>query len=374
MSYLTDALQEVDARVPYRSAISPSATDSQIHEELYKLMTMQSRVFIVHMTSDLSSRLFAKAKEIGMMSEGYAWLTTNEIPNSLKSMTSSVIHSMRGLLGVQTYVPITRQLEEFNKRWKQQFQKDNPSIIDADYEVFGLWAYDATVALAMAVEEVGIIDTGFQNSNASFNATDLDTFKVSQYGPKLAQALSSCRFKGLAGDFSLVDGQLQSSTFKIVNINGDVARGIGFWTLQNGIIKNLRQSSANCSTLNCNLGPIIWPGDSFSVPKGWEIPTNGRKLRIGVPKKDGFTEFVKVTKDPSTNRTDVIGFSIDVFQATVEMLPYALPYELIPFAKPDGTSAGTYNDLVYQVFLEVINFFRLYYIYFASLISLSSLY
>ena len=58
----------------------------------------------------------------------------------------------------------------------------------------------------------------------------------------------------------------------------------------------------------------------------------------------------------------------------MEMLPYALPYELIPFAKPDGTSAGTYNDLVYQVFLEVINFFRLYYIYFSSLNSLSLLY
>ncbi|XP_004292141.1 PREDICTED: glutamate receptor 2.8-like [Fragaria vesca subsp. vesca] len=354
MSYLTDALQEVDALVPYRSAISPSATDSQILEELYKLMAMQTRVFIVHMTSDLSSRLFTKAKEIGMMNEGYAWLTTNEIPNSLKSMKSSVIHSMRGLLGVQTYVPITSELDEFNKRWKQQFQKENPAIIDADYEVFGLWAYDATVALAMAVETVGISNSGFKNSNASFKSTDLDTLKVSQYGPKLAKALSSTRFNGIAGDVRLIDGQLQSSTFKIVNIIGDVARGIGFWTLQNGIKKRLgqRQSSANCSTFNCNLGSIIWPGDSFSVPKGWEIPTNGKKLRIGVPMKGGFTEFVKVTKDPSTNRTNIVGFSIDVFKAAVEMLPFALPYELIPFAKPDGTSAGTYNDLVYQVFLE----------------------
>lgn len=359
MSYLTDALQEVDALVPYRSAISPSATDSQILEELYKLMAMQTRVFIVHMTSDLSSRLFTKAKEIGMMSEGYAWLTTNEIPNSLKSMKSSVIHSMRGLLGVQTYVPITSELEEFNKRWKQQFQKENPAIIDADYEVFGLWAYDATVALAMAVETVGISNSGFKNSNASLKSTDLDTLKVSQYGPKLAKALSSTRFNGIAGDVRLIDGQLQSSTFKIVNIIGDVARGIGFWTLQNGIKKRLgqRQSSANCSTFNCNLGSIIWPGDSFSVPKGWEIPTNGKKLRIGVPMKGGFTEFVKVTKDQSTNRTNIVGFSIDVFKAAVEMLPFALPYELIPFAKPDGTSAGTYNDLVYQVFLEV-KFFR----------------
>jgi hypothetical protein len=34
-------------------------------------------------------------------------------------------------------------------------------------------------------------------------------------------------------------------------------------------------------------------------------------------------------------------------------LPYTVSYEFIPFANPDGGSAGTYNDLVYQVFLGV---------------------
>ena len=47
--YLVDSLHAVDARVPYRSAISRSATDDQIKKELYKLMTMQTRVFVVHM-------------------------------------------------------------------------------------------------------------------------------------------------------------------------------------------------------------------------------------------------------------------------------------------------------------------------------------
>ncbi|XP_021805283.1 glutamate receptor 2.8-like [Prunus avium] len=353
--FLTDALEEVDARVPYRSAISPSATDGQILEELYKLMTMQTRVFIVHMRTDLSSRLFAKAREIGMMTEGYVWLTTNGIPNELRYLNSSVISSMQGVLGIQTYVPQTIKLEEFMPRWKRQFQQDNPTIIDASLDVFGLWAYDSAFALAMAIEEVGTATFGFQNTNASFNSAVLESFEVSKYGPELCQALSTTRFEGIAGDFSLVDGQLQSSNFEIVNINGGGARGIGFWTPQNGLVKILG-SSANSSIFSTpksklGLGPIIWPGDSLSVPKGWENPTNGKKLRIGVPVKDGFTELVKVTKDPSTNMTDVTGFSIDVFQAAVEMLPYALPYEFIPFAKSDGTSAGTYNDLIYQIYL-----------------------
>jgi hypothetical protein len=34
-------------------------------------------------------------------------------------------------------------------------------------------------------------------------------------------------------------------------------------------------------------------------------------------------------------------------------LPYVVSYEYIPFAKPNGESAGTYNDMVYQIFLGV---------------------
>ncbi|KAK6158725.1 hypothetical protein DH2020_006039 [Rehmannia glutinosa] len=68
--FLTDALEKVNARLTYRSVISPLATDDQIAAELYKLMTMQTRVFIVHMLSPLASRLFTKAKQLGMMSRG----------------------------------------------------------------------------------------------------------------------------------------------------------------------------------------------------------------------------------------------------------------------------------------------------------------
>ncbi|CAB4265944.1 unnamed protein product [Prunus armeniaca] len=294
------------------------------------------------------------ANKIGMMREGYVWITTNGAGNRLRSLGPVVLSSMQGVLGVETEVPTTRKLTEFIVRWKRQFQQDNPAIIDVYVDVIGLRAYDAAFALALAAEQVGDTSFGFQERNGSFSSTDLDTFKVSQYGPKLAQALSDTRFKGIAGDFSLDCGQLQSSRFQILNVNGDGVRTIAFWTPENGMVKTL--SSTNTSILSTSekydFGPIIWPGDSLSVPKGWEIPTSGKKLKIGVPVKVGFTEFVKVTQIPSTNTTDVTGFSIDVFNAAVEVLPYALPFEFIPFENPDGTSAGTYNDLVYQVYLE----------------------
>nr|XP_011457899.1 PREDICTED: glutamate receptor 2.8-like isoform X3 [Fragaria vesca subsp. vesca] len=352
--YLADALEEIGARVTYRSVLSPSATDDQIEKELYKLMTMQTRVFVVHMTTPLCSRVLDKAKAIGMMSQGYVWITTSGKTNRLKMMDDfSFLNSMEGVIGVETYVPVTKERQGFMQRWHLQILKDTPANgFSANLDVFALWAYDAAHALAIAIEKVtwSTSNIGFRKSDtATNNLTDLESFSVSQYGPELCEALSTTRFHGIAGEFRLVDRRLQSSTFKIVNINGGAARTIGFWTPENGLQKKLGSSASKSSISNGDLGPMIWPGNTLSVPKGWEIPTNGKKLRIAVPQKAGFTEFVKITKDPSTNITDVFGFSIDVFEAALQILPYALTYEYIPFVKADGNPAGNNNDLCYQV-------------------------
>lgn len=66
-----------NARVTYRSIIPLSATDDALLEELYKMKTMQTRVFVVHMSICLvASRFFPKVKQAGMMVEGYAWVVS----------------------------------------------------------------------------------------------------------------------------------------------------------------------------------------------------------------------------------------------------------------------------------------------------------
>ncbi|XP_038710772.1 glutamate receptor 2.7-like isoform X2 [Tripterygium wilfordii] len=353
--YLTDALLAGNTRVAYRSVVSSLATDVEIEAELYKLMTMQTRVFIVHMLPSLGSRVFTKAKEVGMMGEGYVWIMTTSMTNLLSSINASVMESMQGLLGVQPYIPRTTELEEFQIRWKRKFQQENPTVFDAELNVFGLRAYDATMALALAAE-IAVNSTNsliFRNLNASANSsTDLESIGISQNGPVLLRALLSTRFKGISGEFQLVNGELHSSAFEIVNINGNGARGVGFWTPERGLVRNLNSSNSTThSAPNSSiLAPIIWPGDSTSSPKGWQMPTNEKKLRIGVPTKSGFTEFVQVTTDSNTNSKKVTGYCIAIFDAVVEALPYAVSYEFIPYAQPNGEEA-TYDDMVYQVYL-----------------------
>ena len=44
-----------------------------------------------------------------------------------------------------------------------------------------------------------------------------------------------------------------------------------------------------------NLRGILWPRQTSNVPRGGEFPTSGKKLRVGVPVRKGFNEFVKVS-------------------------------------------------------------------------------
>ncbi|TQD85479.1 hypothetical protein C1H46_028946 [Malus baccata] len=258
---------------------------------------------------------------------------------------------MQGVLGIKTYVPITKELESFRARWQSKFQQDNPTIPSVKLDVFGLWAYDAAWALAMAAENVGTTNFRFQKINDYGNSTGSERLEVSQSGTELVRELSCTRFQGLSGDFSLINKQLQSSTFQVVNVNDNGERWIGYWTPKNGLVRNIKsdKNTSRHSTSNASLGPIIWPGDTTSVPRGWPISANGT-LRIGVPVKGAYDELVSVKHDPSTNTTNITGYCIDVFTAVIEVLPYYVPYEFHPFTRHDGTRAS-YNYLLNQVIL-----------------------
>ncbi|CAN8221470.1 unnamed protein product [Cochlearia groenlandica] len=347
MPRLTDALQEINVRIPHRSVIALNATDSEISVELLTLMNMPTRVFIVHMFPSLATRFFIKAKELGLMKPRYVWILTNGVTDVLSLIKETGKEAMEGVLGVKTYIPESKDLDKFKARWRKRF----PQV---ELNVYDLWAYDAITALAKAVEEAGTQNLTFSNANAGKNVSEIQALGVSHYGPKLLETLSRVQFKGLSGDFRFVNRQLQPSVFEIVNVVGRGENSIGFWTKENVLVKKLNQKPQSMSALSTwkdHLKPITWPGHATSIPKGWEIPTNGRRLRIGVPKKSGYTDLVKVTRDPITNASIVTGFCIDFFEAVIRELPYDISYELFPFETSDGQPAGNYNDLVYEVYL-----------------------
>ncbi|EYU21230.1 hypothetical protein MIMGU_mgv1a023831mg, partial [Erythranthe guttata] len=346
--YLSNAFQQINARISYRSIIPTSASDDFILQEMYKMKTMQTRVFVLHLSSPLASRIFLKAKEAEMMSEGYVWIVTSGLMDLFYSLNSSVVESMQGVLGVKPLVPRSSKLISTTVRWKKKFADDNPETTpQTEMNLYGLWAYDTLWALAMAAEKTVFKEPTSLPNTTSLNSTDMFVTGTSQTGPKLLAAMLETKFEGLAGNFNLVNGQLDQSSFQILNVNGTGLREVGTWT---PLLQSLSQRNASMTGFSGeHLDSIIWPGESRNVPKGWEVPVSGKKLRVGVPLESGFPEFVKVEKDPQTNSTKISGLYIDLFDSIIAALPYAVRYEYVPFEKSDGSSAGSYDDLSYQV-------------------------
>ncbi|KAM3375169.1 glutamate receptor 2.9 [Capsicum galapagoense] len=350
--HLTDALLEVNTKVSYRSVISPSANDDQILKELYNLNTKQTRVFVVHLQPYLASRLFLKAKEAGMMSSGYAWIITDVLTSLLDSVDHSVIESsMQGVLGIKPYIPRSNELSNFTKRWRKRFREEYPDMDPVELNVFGLWTYDSITTLAKAIAEVATTAIPkFKKANARENLTDLDALGTSELGSLLLDSMQNTVLKrGLSGEFRIIEGELQPSPYVIVNIIGKGERSVGFWTEKDGISYKPKMNSKTAKSINEPLGAIIWPGESTIVPRGWEIPTSGKRLRVGVPVKGGLEQFIKVEIDAKTQAVTATGFIPDVFREVIRSLPYAVPYDFIPFPIEHIPTSQDYDDLVYKI-------------------------
>ncbi|KAF3538049.1 hypothetical protein F2Q69_00018690 [Brassica cretica] len=295
------------------------------------------------MLPDLGSRLFTIAKKIGMMDKGYVWIVTNGIADLMNLMGESTVEAMQGVLGVKTYFSRSKELAYLQTLWGKRFGGE-------ELNHFGCWAYDAATALAMSVEKISEVNMTFNKTKKTMSRdddeTDLDDLATSLSGPKLLEALSTVSFKGVSGRFKLKQGKLEATTFEIINIEESGERTVGFWKSDGGLVKRL-----NASQSSSGLRPIIWPGDTIGVPKGWDHPISPKKLRIAVPKKDGFNQFVKVTNDANTNVPATSGFCIEVFNTVIDQMPYDVPFDYVPFETPDGKSDGNYDEMVYRVFL-----------------------
>lgn len=346
---LIDALQPIDTRIPDRAVIPTTATDDYIEKELIRLMNLQTRVFLVHMLPVLASRLFELADKLGMLSKGYIWMVTDSVANVLEILNANVIDSMQGVIGFRPYVLKSDKISNFSARFKARFQKDYPGTEFTEPTIYQLRTYDAAWLLAKAVEMANVTTPAFtmpQGENGP--TTVLDRLGVSQTGPRLLDAIRNTTFDGLAGNVALVDGQLQLSAYEIVNVIEKGPRNVGFWTLNGGLTSKLSDTLSGSNDGN-NLNPILWPGNPAEVPRGWIIPTKGKKLRIAVPVKHGFFQFVNVSL-PISNASNVTGYCIDVFNAVMKKLPYHVEYDYMPYKD----SSYSYNNLVYQVYLQVI--------------------
>ncbi|GFS33238.1 hypothetical protein Acr_00g0027280 [Actinidia rufa] len=334
VALLSDALELTDSTVKSHAAFPPVSSLSDprafVEKELKKLWSKSSRVFVVLQSSlEFAMILFEKAKQMGMMERGYVWIVSDEIASLLDSVDDSFISAnMQGVIGCKTnFVDTSKSYRQFKLMFRRKYRLVYPEEDDySNPSLFALRTYDATWTLAMALKK----SQGRTNSK------------------ELLSSLLSSDFRGLSGEVSFKNGELsQSPVFRIINVVGRKYREITFWSPEFGFVENLARDAWMKVRIGGGsksaLGSVYWPGGSLVAPKGWTLGSEEKPLKIGVPARDAFNQFVRVSYDQERNGPFVSGFSVDVFQAVVGRLPYHLPYVLIPFN-------GSYDDMVTAVY------------------------
>ncbi|TVU09626.1 hypothetical protein EJB05_43112, partial [Eragrostis curvula] len=332
---LVDSLVRVDTRVSYKCKIHPEAGDDEIKRAISSLKGNWTSVFVVRMSYQSALKFFQVAKDEGMMSQGFVWIMAYGLTDIFDIIGVPAFDVMDGVLGFEPYVQDIG--EKFRQRWRKKYQSENPGTSLNGPILSGLYAYDTAWALALAAEKAVYVNSDLVPPEANNGSTDFDRISTSRAAEKLLDAFLKSNFSGTSGPFLIQDRQLISTTYKIINIVGQERRIVGSWTPRFNIFKS--------PEINDDLDTIIWPGGSKDTPRGWLLPAN-KTLKIGVPVKPGFNNFIRFENGKAA------GFCGDVFEAVVSTLPYKVPIHYEEFGDGKGQSSGTYDELVYKVYLK----------------------
>ncbi|KAL5865164.1 hypothetical protein ACOSQ3_002678 [Xanthoceras sorbifolium] len=357
ISVLDNALAKKRAKISYKAAFTPGASKSAINDLLVGANLLESRVFVVHVNPDSGLQIFSVAKSLNMLTSGYVWIATDWLPSHLDSMESVDLDTMnilQGVVALRHHIPDTDVKKNFVSKWNSLKYKDSGST---GLNSYAFYAYDsvwlAARALDLFLNEGGSIsfsnDPRLHDTNGS--TLQLGSLRVFDEGQQFLQRLMKMNFTGVSGQIGFdVDRNLVHPAYDILNIGGTGSRRIGYWSNHSGLSvvapETLYTKPPNTSTSNQKLYSVIWPGEITATPRGWVFPNNGKPLRIAVPNRVSYKEFVAKDNSPQGVR----GYCIDVFEAAISLLPYPVPHNFVLYG--DGKRNPIYNELVSQVALN----------------------
>ncbi|XP_039006309.1 glutamate receptor 3.2-like isoform X2 [Hibiscus syriacus] len=349
---LDDELAGRRCRISYKAVLppDPTATSSDVRRELTKIQMMESRVIVLHTFSGTGLLVFEVAKSLGMMGKGYVWIASTWLSTVLDStspLKPETAKSIRGALTLRPHTPDSKKKRDFISHWNQL------SRGSIGFNPYGLYAYDTVWMIARAVKL--LLDQGgnisFSNyahlADAGGMDLNLSALSIFDGGKQLLKNIIETNVTGLTGPVRFdQDRSRINPSYDVINVVKSGYRPVGFWSNHSGLSimppETFYGKKPNRSSLNQHLGSVVWPGGG-TRPRGWVFPNNGRQLRIGVPNRVSFRDFVSIV-----NGTDKVqGYCIDVFLAAIKLMPYAVPYRFIPFG--DGLKNPSYYELVSKI-------------------------
>ncbi|TYJ47558.1 hypothetical protein E1A91_A02G198400v1 [Gossypium mustelinum] len=348
---LGDKLAERRCRISYKARLSPEPTRDEITDVLVKVALRESRILVVHVPGSWGLKVFSVAQYLGMLGTGYVWIATNWLSTVLETnspLSQDAMDDIQGVVTLRMYTPDSQLKRRFVSRWSN-LTRGKPIGLNT----YSLYAYDTVWLLAHAINEFfnqGGNISFLNNSRASELSEGnlhLDALSVFQGGNLLLDNILNVNMKGVTGDFRFTsDRNLIHPAFEIINVIGTGYRRVGYWSNHSGLStalpETLWEKPPNRSSTSQMLHGVVWPGQTTQKPRGWVFPNSGRHLKIGVPHRVSYREFVSV-RGPDV----ITGYCIDVFTAALNLLPYAVPYKLIPFG--DGRTNPSGTELVRSI-------------------------
>lgn len=353
---LDDALTAKRCKISYKVGFPSNAKNSDLINLLVSVSYMESRVIILHTGAAPGLRLFSMANRLNMMGNGYVWIATDWLSaylDSNSSVPADIIYGMQGVLTLRPHTPNSKMKSNLISKWSTLSKKYNHS--DLRLSSYGYYVYDSVWAVAHALD--AFFDDGgrisFSNDSRLRDATGgtlhLEAMSIFDMGNKLVEKIRKVNFTGVSGKVQFdASGDLIRPAYDIINVLGNGMRTIGFWSNYSGLLstvppEDLYSKPPNTSLANQRLYDVIWPGETAQRPRGWVFPSNAKELKIGVPNRFSFKEFV--TKDNVTG--SMKGYCIDVFTQALALLPYPVTFKFVPFGS--GNENPHYDKLVQMI-------------------------
>ncbi|XP_058764537.1 glutamate receptor 3.6-like [Vicia villosa] len=350
---LADKLAERRCKISFKAPMTPDAKREEITDMLVQVALAESRVIVLHTSTTWGPKVLSVAKSLGMMQNGYVWIATTFLTSYIdidSPLSSDEMDNIQGVITLRMHIPDSKLKRSFVSRWTN-LTRGKEGNGPLGLSTYGIFAYDTVYVLARA------LDTFLKQGNQITFSHDpkiselrgdslhLDAVKIFNEGNLLCKSIYAVNMTGVTGPFRYTpDGNLANPAYEIINVIGTGTRRIGYWSNYSGLSvvppETLYSKPPNRSYENQKLLTVFWPGETTQTPRGWVFPSNGKLLRIGVPKRVSYREFVSQVQS-----TDMFkGFCIDVFLSAVNLLPYAVPYKFVPYG--DGLSNPSNTELV----------------------------
>ncbi|KAK7272295.1 hypothetical protein RJT34_28798 [Clitoria ternatea] len=355
ISALGDELEKRRLKISHKLPLSIQFDPDEITKLLNQSKLFGPRVYVVHVNPDPKLRIFSIAHKLQMMAKDYVWLVSDWLSATLDSFSpvnQTSLSVLQGVVGLRQHVPDSIKKSAFVSRWK----KMQKGVANISFNTYGFSTYDTVWALAHSVDKFIKVHnniTFLVHDNYNLNHTDgigiqLEKLKVFANGSELVNILLQSNFTGVSGQVQFnSDRNIVSGGYDIINVNQMVIKRVGYWSNHSGLSvvppEILKKKRYNKFSPDQKLANITWPGGKTERPRGWVIADDSKPLRIGVPKRASFVEFVTELTDSHR----IQGYCIDIFNKTLEFIPYEVPYEFKPVG--NGKENPNYDALVKMV-------------------------